>query len=162
MKYCVPVIFLCAALVAWPQTHAGGFEGPGRYVLVNVELRKALELDRVDHRGVILSSPRQDDSQRWDVERAGPEMFYIRNAEDGRALDSASLDGIANCARFDGGVNQQWRLEIGKENSILIVAHDGRALEIPSAAVNGGRLKIADRTGGAEQRFSLRRVRRTG
>jgi hypothetical protein len=160
VKYRAPVIFLCAALVAWSQTHGGGFEGPGRYVVVNVESRKALELDRVDHRGVILSSLRQNDSQRWDVERAGPELFYIRNAEDGRALDSSSLDGIANCVRFDGGVNQQWRLEPGKENSIVIVAHDGRALEIPTEGVSGGRVKIGEKTGGAEQRFSMRRIAR--
>jgi hypothetical protein len=156
VKYYAYAIFFCAALGVRSQTHAGGFEGPGRYVIVQVESRMALELDRVDHRGVILASPRQNDSQRWDIERAGPELFYIRDAENGRAWDSSGLTGLVNCARFDGGVMQQWRLVAGKENSILIVDRDGRALEVGG----GSRARLAEQTGLAGQRFVFRRVMR--
>ncbi len=139
------------------QTHAGGFEAPGRYVIIHVESRMALELDRVDHRGVVLASPRQNDSQRWDIERAGPELFYVRNVENGRALDSSGPNGMVNCARFDGGVKQQWRLELGKENSILIVGRDGRALTVGE----GDRLvRVVELPGSGGQRFVFRRVMR--
>jgi Ricin-type beta-trefoil lectin domain-like len=154
VKYYACAIFFCVALAVRSQTHAGGFEGPGRYVIVHVESRLALELDRVDHRGVILASPRQNDSQHWDIERAGPELFYIRSVENGRALDSSGPNGMVNCARFDGGVRQQWRLEAGKENSVLIVGRDGLGLE------GGGRVRVVEQTGLVGQRFFLRRVMR--
>jgi hypothetical protein len=162
VKYCMPVIFSLVAAGSWAQARQGGFEGPGRYAIANAASHQAIELDRLDHRSVIQSPPREHDSQRWDIKAAGPELFFIRNAEDGRALDSAGVTGVAECARFNGGETQQWRIEALSDGGILILSRDGRALEVPKeAALSGARLRIAARTGSANQRFSLRRVLKT-
>jgi hypothetical protein len=162
VAYCISVIFACAAAgIAWGQPARGGFEGPGRYVITNTDSRKALELDRLDHRTVIQSSLREHDSQRWDIEKAGPDLFYVRNASDGRALEASGANGVAACARFNGGVNQQWRIEPGKEGSALIVSQDGRALEIPEgSSMDGARVRVAEPKGEVHQRFAMRRVRK--
>jgi Ricin-type beta-trefoil lectin domain-like len=163
VTYRIPVIFICgcalAAEIVWPQARGGGFEGPGRYVISNAESHLVLELDRLNHKAVIQSSVRERDSQRWDIERAGPELFYLRNAENGRALDASGDRSVAICARFNAGTSQQWRLEAAKEGTLQILSSDGRALELPeSLTIQGARLQIDERTGRSNQRFILRRV----
>ena len=48
----------------------GGFEGAGRYGIVNVGNGKWLQLDANDTGGVIQMSQRPFDLQRWDFEPA--------------------------------------------------------------------------------------------
>lgn len=157
--YRIPVIFLWAlANIAWPQTRQGGLEGPGLYVIISTESHLALELDRLDHRTMIQSPAAERVSQRWDIQRAGPELIYIRNAEEGKALDGPGGISIAHCEQYNGGISQQWRTEPTADGGMLILSTDGRALEINEGAFSGSRLRIAAKTGGPNQRFSFRRV----
>ena len=81
----------------------GGFNGPGRYQILNVETRKPLDLAGVR---LVQNSPSNSRSQVWDLQQAGPDVFYIRNGATGCALqftqDRNSAPVIcppASCAR---------------------------------------------------------------
>lgn len=154
-------IMSCAAAISLPLFGQGGFSGPGRYEITNLQSRRVLDLDRNDQTTVIQFSPRGTDNQTWDI-APGPDGFvYVRNAMNGYALDAGG-GGRAEPVRgipFNGGPSQQWRLEPGKDGNAMIVSRLGRTLDIPDGAARDGiRVQIFDVDGDANQRFTLRRI----
>src|ERR1700722_704602 len=125
-----PILF---SLILLGQT---GFQTSGSFIIVSAMSRKMLRVDKVDHRGVIQSSSRA----LWTIEHAGPDRYFIR-AEDGRALDASPGNGDrVECARFNGGIYQRWNI-VPSGEEFTIIAHDGRALEMPGA-LDGARLHL--------------------
>ena len=140
----------------------GGFDGPGRYEIVNLKSGKVLDMDRNDQTSVIQFSSRGTDNQVWDIRPSGdPGFYYLRNAMNGNALEA---DGTRNstpvrAGRFDGGANQQWRLDTGKDGNALIISRLGKTLDIPGGtSEDGARVQIYDIDGDSNQRFIFRRV----
>src|SRR5580692_11747026 len=89
----------------------GGFNGPGRYQIRNVESQKPLDLsgDRL-----IQNSSNNSRSQVWDIQQAAPDYWYIRNGATGCALEFTQDRNSAPvvCPPFNTNQpNQQWRLE---------------------------------------------------
>jgi hypothetical protein len=131
-----------------------GFQTSGSFIIVSAASSRLLRVDKVDHRGVIQSSTRA----LWTIEHAGPDRYFIR-ADDGRALDASPGNGDrVECAKFNGGVYQRWSI-MPAGDAFTIIAHDGRALEMPGA-IDGARLHLANRATEANQRFLLRRAER--
>src|SRR5512140_42598 len=81
------LLLLVTCSPAWTQ---GGFTGPGRYEISNVQSRLCLDLDRNDRRTVIQFAQRRTDNQIWQVDEAGGGYFFIRNAMNGFALEAMS------------------------------------------------------------------------
>src|SRR5215471_14385172 len=104
---------IALSLFSWPLLGQGGFNGPGRYEILNLKSGKVLDLDRNDQTTVIQFSARGTDNQTWDIRPAGGGFFYLRNGMNGFALD-AGRGGKSELVRgipFNGGDSQQWRLE---------------------------------------------------
>lgn len=140
----------------------GGFDGPGGYEIVNLKSGKVLDMDRNDQTSVIQFSSRGTDNQVWEIRPSGePGFYYLRNAMNGNALEA---DGTRNstpvrAARFDGGPNQQWRFDTGKDGNALIISRLGKTLDIPGGTSEDGvRVQIYDIDGDSNQRFMFRRV----
>jgi hypothetical protein len=155
----IACLLACAAWSA-PLLAQGGFSGPGRYEIMNLKSGKALDLDR-DQRSLIQLSSRGGQSQAWEITPAGGGSFYIRNAMSGCALDMTRGGNSwpVHCTPFNGDQGQQWRLEPGKDGNALIVARNGRTLDIPDGTDRDGvRVQVYDLNGDSNQRFILRRV----
>src|SRR6185295_18677982 len=75
-----------AVLTLAPLFAQGGFNGAGRYVIRNIETQKPLDVagDRV-----VQNSPNNSNSQIWNLQPAGPDVFYVRNAATGCAWEFA-------------------------------------------------------------------------
>ena len=155
-------VLACVAL-AWPLLGQGGFEGPGRYEIMNLKSGKVLDLDRNDQTTVIQFSSRGADNQTWDIRPARGGFFYFRNGMNGFALDAGG-GGRSEPVRgvpFNGGDSQQWRVEAGKDGNALIVSRFGRTLDIPDGSSRDGlQVQVYDLNGDSNQRFTLRRVAR--
>jgi hypothetical protein len=139
----------------------GGFNGPGRYEIMNLKSGKMLELDRNDQTTVVQFSARGTDNQRWDLTMAGSGFFFIRNLMSGKALEPSRNSNSAPllCNRFDGKPNQQWRIQPGKDGNALIVSRAGRTIDIPDGTSRDGvKIQIYDLNGDSNQRFTFRRV----
>jgi hypothetical protein len=73
-------------------------------------------------------------------------------------------DGTRNstpvrASRFDGGANQQWRFDMGKDGNALIISRLGKTLDIPGGtSQDGAPVQIYDIDGDSNQRFIFRRV----
>ncbi len=89
-----------------------GFEGPGRYEIINVTFGKPLE---VDH------------NQQWDIASVRSDSYSIRNPLNGKALEAPMA-----CVRFDGNPNQQWRIRHGRDGRVSIVSRGGWTLDVDS------------------------------
>ena len=119
----------------------GGFEGPGGYEIVNLKSGKVLDMDRNDQTSVIQFSSQGTDNQVWEIQPSGdPGFYYLRNAMNGSVLEA---DGTRNStpvrtARFDGGANQQWRFDTGKDGNALIISRLGKTLDIPGGTSADG------------------------
>jgi len=152
----------CIALLAVvPALAQGGFEGPGRYGIVNAGNGKWIELDGRDRTSVIQMSQRPDPLQRWDFQPARGGLWFVRNVAGGCALQMTRNDNSAPvvCAPFDENPNQVWRLDPMQDGSVLIRSRFGRPLDIPNGDPRDGvRIQIYDRNGDANQRFFLRRA----
>ena len=140
----------------------GGFDGPGWYEIANLKSGKVLDMDRNDQTSVIQYSSQGTDNQVWEIQPSGePGLYYLRNAMNGSVLEA---DGTRNStpvrtARFDGGANQQWRFDTGKDGNALIVSRLGKALDIPGGtSADGARVQIYDIDGDSNQRFIFRKV----
>ena len=143
----------------------GGFQGPGRYEITNLDSGKVIDLDRNDQTTVIQYSARGTDNQVWEARPAPGGFYYLINAMNGRALDagparnSTPLRGMP----FNGSPSQQWRFEPGKDGRALIVSRLGKAIDVPDGSDRDGvRLQVYEPNGDANQRFELRRVGGTG
>jgi len=161
-------VVVVAAAIVWALylpckgSAQGGFDGPGRYEIVNLKSGKALDMDRNDQTTVIQFSSRGTDNQVWEIQPSGDSGFYyLRNAMNGSALE---VDGTRNstpvrAGRFDGGANQQWRFDPGKDGNALIISRLGKTLDIPGGtSEDGARVQIYDIDGDSNQRFIFRRV----
>ncbi len=148
-------------LLVWASTCAaqGGFAGPGRYTIINVKSGKALQAA-----GHYIAQNNQNGSpgQMWTVSPAGRGgMVTIQNSMNGCAL---TLGGQGNsipvqCKAFRQGPNQLWSLQPGKDGNPLIVAQNGKVLDIPNGNTNAGtRVQTYDRNGDDNQRFYFQRA----
>jgi hypothetical protein len=153
-------VFIALAGFAFAQ---GGFDGPGRYEITNLKSGKVLDLDRNDQTTVIQFSARQTDNQVWRVERGPEGSFFIRNVMNGKALQvtSNSKSSPVICGRFDGGRDQQWRIEPGKDGNLLIVSSNGLTVDVPDGSNRDGlHLHMYEKNGDSNQRFMFRRAGR--
>lgn len=149
-----------------PRARAqGGFEGPGIYEITNVKSGKVMDLDRNDQTTVIQFSARGTDNQAWSVRPTRNGYFYLRNMMNGYALEARGNENSTPVVGrpFDGGPNQQWRFEPGKDGNVLITSRLGKTLDVPDGTSrDGARLQIYDANGDSNQRFTLRPVSRNG
>jgi Protein of unknown function (DUF3011)/Ricin-type beta-trefoil lectin domain-like len=157
---------LCAgaALLSFIPQHAsaqGGFNGPGRYEIMNLKSRKVIDLDRNDQNSVIQWSSRGSDNQTWIIRPARDGFFYIRNTMNGSALECISPNNGTQVRGlpFNGGPAQQWRFQNGKDGNALIVSRLGKGLDVPDGSDRDGiRIQTFDVNGDSNQRFIFRRV----
>ncbi len=139
----------------------GGFNGPGRYEITNLQSGKVLDMDRNDQTSVIQFSSRGTDNQIWDVESASGGFYSFRNTMNGNALEALGTGNSApvRATRFDGRSSQQWRIDSGPGGNALIVSRQGKALDIPGGtSADGARVQIYDSNGESNQQFTFRHV----
>jgi hypothetical protein len=152
---------VCVCAFSWPLLGQGGFDGPGRYEIMNLKSGKVLDLDRNDQTTVMQFSARGTDNQVWYIRPAGGGFHFLRNAMNGYALDAGG-GGESEPVRgmpFNGGDSQKWRLEPGKDGNALIMSRLGRTLDIPGGTSrDGAHVQVHDVNGDSNQRFTLRRV----
>src|ERR1051326_6518840 len=151
-----------ALYLPYQASAQGGFDGPGRYEIANLKSGKVLDMDRNDQTSVIQFSSRGTDNQVWEIQPAGePGFYYLRNAMNGNVLESNGPRNSTQvrAARFDGGANQQWRFDTGKDGNALIISRLGKTLDIPGGtSQDGAPVQIYDIDGDSNQRFIFRRV----
>ncbi len=70
---------LCVPYQAAAQ---GGFSGPGRYEITNLESGKVIELDRNNQTSVIQFSSRGTDNQAWEIQAAGWRLLFPAKRDD--------------------------------------------------------------------------------
>lgn len=153
---CISVLSLSSALFA-----QGGFDGPGRYEIMNLQSGRVIDLDRNDQSTVIQFSTRGTDNQAWDVQRADGGYFYLRNAMNGYALEASSDRNSAPLrgAPFNGSPSQQWRIDPGKDGNAIMFNRNGKVIDVPDGTKREGeRLQTYGLTGDANQRFIFRRM----
>ena len=142
---------------------AQGTVTQGRYVIEVVASGKALDLRAEDKRSVQQWAAGGGRNQQWDLEDAGDGFFYIRSAENGRALDSADgrvRDGSAVIVadRRDSD-NQKWKIVDTGNGQYTIISRAGKSLESPAGKREDGvRLQMWGPHGLENQRFRLTRV----
>jgi hypothetical protein len=139
----------------------GGFNGPGRYEIVNLKSGKALDLDRNNESNVIQFSPGASDTQVWEIRPAGSGFYYLQNVANGKALEAVGTRNSTpvQALRFSGAASQQWRFDAGKSGSTLIVSRLGKTLDIPGRTSSAAaQVRIHDLNGKPNQLFTLRLV----
>jgi hypothetical protein len=152
---------ICCTLLNWPLLAQGGFDGPGRYEIINIKSGKVLDLDRNNQTTVIQFSSRGTDNQTWFIRPAGNGYFYLRNGMNGYALDagSAGNSALLEGRPFTGADSQQWRFDQGKDGNALITSRLGRTIDIPDGSDRDGlRVQVYDANGDSNQRFTFRRA----
>ena len=152
---------IAAAVLCWPLLGQGGFNGPGRYEIMNVKSGKVLDLDRNDQTTVIQFAPRGTDNQTWDIGPAGAGYFYLRNGMNGFALDAGrgANNELVRGVPFNSRDSQQWRFQPGNDGNALISSRFGRTLDIPDGSNRDGvAVQLFNLNGESNQRFILRRV----
>lgn len=160
MKLSLAIAGTLAAVVASAQ---GGFNGPGRYEIMNEKSGKVLALDPKDQTTVAQATPSGNDNQQWILEPGPGGTVFIRSALDGRAvtLTRNARSAPVVCQRLDRGSGQQWRVDAASADgkAIIVSLAGGRVLDIPNGSSQEGlRIQISDRNGDPNQRFILRRV----
>jgi hypothetical protein len=137
----------------------GGYAGPGRYSIVNVKSNQALE---ASGNYVVQSNRNGSRSQIWTVSPAGRGgLVTIQNEMRGCAL---TLGGRGNstpvrCTSFRQTPNQLWSLQPARDGSLLVVAQNGKVLDIPNGSNSSGtRVQTYDRNGENNQRFFFQRA----
>ena len=149
---------LCLPFEALSQ---GGFNGPGRYEIINVKSGKVIDLDRNDQTSVIQFASRGTNNQVWDIRDAGGGFYSLRNAMNGHALEAVGTSNSTQvkATRSGGQSSQQWRLDEGKNGSALIVSRLGKSLDIPDGTSrDGAPVQMYDKNGESNQQFKFRRV----
>lgn len=139
----------------------GGFEGPGRYEITNVNSGRALDLDRNDRTTVMQFSARNTDNQQWDAHPADPGFWVLRNVMTGAALECMGPENGAPVRGmpFTQSPAQQWRIEPAANGGVLITSRLGKTLDIPGGSRgDGARVQAFEINGGANQRFMFRRI----
>ena len=139
----------------------GGFNGAGRYEIINVKSGKLLDLDQTNQTSVIQFAPRRSGTQVWEIRPAGSGFYYLQNVANGSAIEAVGTRNSTpvQAVRFSGGSSQEWRLDTGRSGSALIFSRLGKTLDIPDAATSdGARVQIYDINGDANQQFTFRSV----
>ena len=151
------LLLISAAAICAAQ---GGFPGPGRYLIVNVRSNLALEPARG---GVVQNNRNGSRGQMWNVAPAAGGQVTIQNEGNGCAL---TLGGTGNSVPVRceplrrRGNDQFWSLQPGRDGNPLIVARNGRVLDIPNSSRNSGvRVQTHNRNDGDNQRFFFQPAR---
>lgn len=138
------------------------FTGKGRYQIQSVASNHFLDLRRDDNTTLQQWSGSGAANQQWDFEDAGNGFFYIRSVESGRVLEVAGArDGSAVVARTQqaGRDNQKFRIVDAGNGQSLIVARNGKALDLPNSARNEGqRMQLWGEHRRDNQRFIFKPV----
>ncbi len=144
-------------------THA--FAGKGRYQIQSVASNHFLDLRREDNSTLQQWSGSGALNQQWDFEDAGNGYFYIRSVESGRILEVAtSRDGAAVVAKGQqvGRDNQKFRVIDAGNGQSLIMAKNGKVLDLPNNARNEGQsLQIWGEHRRENQRFVFKPIETT-
>ncbi|MBL8186730.1 MAG: RICIN domain-containing protein [Acidobacteria bacterium] len=117
------------------------FKGKGRYQIQSVVSNHFLDLRRDDNTTLQQWSGSGGLNQQWDFEDAGNGYFYIRSVESGRVLEVAGArDGSAVIAKGQqiGRDSQKFRIVDAGNGQSLIVARNGKVLDLPNSARNEG------------------------
>jgi Zn-dependent protease with chaperone function len=152
------VLALCLPFEVAAQ---GGFNGAGRYEIINVKSGKVLDLDRNDQVSVIQFSSRGTVNQVWEIRPADSGYYYLQNTMNGNALEAVGTRNSTpvRTTRLSGGSSQQWRFDSGKDGTALILSRLGKALDIPGGtSSDGARVQIHDINGDVNQQFAFRLV----
>ena len=138
-----------------------GFGGPDTYEITNLKSEKVLDLDRNDQTSVMQFSASGTDNQAWSIRPAEGGYYVLRNIMNGYALEAPGNENSTPVVArpFNGGPNQQWRFERGKDGNALITSLLGKILDVPGGTGrDGARLQIYESNGDFNQRFTLRPV----
>ncbi len=150
-------LLVLTVLTLAPVFAQGGFQGPGRYQIRNIETQKTLDLggDRLVQGPFTNSS-----TQNWDVEPAARDVYYIRNVGERCALESSQdRKGSPVFCTTKSNPNQRWRLERVEDGAVLIISRFRKPIDVPEGSRRDGiPLQIEDRTGEGKQRFLFTRV----
>lgn len=148
------------AVAGAPAVHS--FTGKGRYQIQNVASNHFLDLRRSDNTTLQQWSGSGGLNQQWDFEDAGAGYFYIRSVEAGRVLEvTGSQDGSAVAAKAQqtGRDNQKFRIVDAGNGQSIIVAKNGKVLDLPNSARNEGQsLQIWGEHRKENQRFVFKPV----
>lgn len=155
-----------APIVTQPGTMiAHAFAGKGRYQIQSVTSNHFLDLRRDDNSTLQQWSGSGALNQQWDFEDAGGGYFYIRSVESGRVLEVAGArDGsrIIATGQQIGRDTQKFRVvDVGSGQS-MIVARNGKAVDLPNSARNEGQsLQLLSEHRRDNQRFVFKPVETT-
>ncbi len=135
---------------------------PGRYSIEFVASGRVLDLRNEDGStvqqwsGAFLMNKK---NQLWDIEDARNGYFYIRSAENGRALTAS---GSTNGSKVDAQTlgnrrEQQWRIKVLDSGEVLLVSRLGPVLDLPEGnRDNGAKPHLWQEHGRENQRFRLK------
>ncbi len=150
-------LLVLTVLTLAPGFGQGGFQGPGRYQIRNVETQKMLDLggDRL-----IQSAFTSSATQTWDIEPAALDVYYIRNVGERCALEPAQdRKGAPVFCTTKNNPSQRWRLERVEYGSVLVISRFRKPIVVPEGSRRDGfPLEINERTGGGSQRFLFTRI----
>lgn len=146
-----------------PIVHS--FTGKGRYQIQSVASNHFLDLRRSDNTTLQQWSGSGALNQQWDFEDAGAGYFYIRSVESGRVLEvGGSREGSAVVAKaqLTGQDTQKFRILDAGNGQSIIVAKNGKVLDLPNSARNEGQsLQIWGEHRKENQRFVFKPVDNT-
>jgi hypothetical protein len=139
------------------------FTGPARYSIQNLASGKVLDLRREDGETVQQWTNGYTLNQQWDVVDAGGGFYYLRSAENGKALEVAErrpIDGTAVVARArSASDNQKWRIVDRGNGEFAIISRLGKALDLPYNSPDDGRaMHVWTEHREPNQRFRFTRV----
>jgi len=137
---------------------------PGRYSIEFVVSGKVLDLRREDGSnvqqwaGTLLLNKK---NQLWDIEDARNGYFYIRSAENGKALTGhGTSNGSTVDAQNLGNLReQQWRFKVLDSGEVIILNRQGPALDLAEGKKdNGAKVYLWQEHDRDNQRFRLKRT----
>jgi len=134
---------------------------PGRYTIEFVASGKMLDLRREDGSTVQQWSGSflAKKNQVWDIEDTRNGYFYIRSAENGKALTAGgTANGSAVDAQNLGNRREQmWRIKVLEGGEVTIVSRLGPALDLPNGkGDNGLKPQLWQPNDKENQRFRLK------
>ena len=153
--------FILVAVSTLPLMAQGGFNGAGTYEIRNIQSGRVIDLDRNDQRTVIQFESRGTDNQTWEAVPADSGYFFFRNLMNGYALTSSGRGNSSPLfgAPFNGGPDQMWRIDRGKDGNAVLISRSNMAIDVPDGTdKNGTRLQIYEANGDANQRFTFQAV----
>ncbi len=135
---------------------------PGRYTIEFVASGRVLDLRTQDGStvqqwsGSFLLAKK---NQLWDIEDARNGYFYIRSAENGKALTAlgTSNGSGVEAQTFGNRREQQWRVKVLDSGEVIFLSRLGSALDLPDGnRDNGVKPHLWQEHGRENQRFRLK------